>query len=114
MPVALQLAFGDGAPLLERLADAAVDAVGVDFYATALETPPIDYPKPVRAGVVDAASSLLEEPSELAAFARALRRRRPAAVTLTPNGDLLHVPEPIAHEKLRRLGVAAALLREAG
>jgi methionine synthase II (cobalamin-independent) len=113
VPVALQLAFGDAAPLLEPLADAPLDAVGVDFYATALDALPVDFPKVVLAGVVDAASSLLEEPSELLAFADSLRARRPAGLVLTPNGDLEHVPETIAREKLRRLGAAAAALREA-
>jgi methionine synthase II (cobalamin-independent) len=113
VPVALQLAFGDAAPLLEPLADAPLDAVGVDFYATALDALPVDFPKVVLAGVVDAASSLLVEPPELLAFAHSLRARRPAGLVLTPNGDLEHVPETIAREKLRRLGAAAAALREA-
>jgi 5-methyltetrahydropteroyltriglutamate--homocysteine methyltransferase len=113
VPVALQLAFGDAAPLLVPLAGAPVDAVGVDFYRTQLEAVPAEFPKVVLAGVVDAASSQLEDPSELAAFVQRLRARRPAGLVLTPNGDLEHVPEAIAREKLRRLGAAAAALREA-
>ncbi|HET7046160.1 MAG TPA: hypothetical protein VFI37_15035 [Gaiellaceae bacterium] len=113
VPVALQLAFGAAAPLLEPLADAPLDAIGVDFYATQLDALPLDFPKVVLAGVVDAASSLLEEPADLAAFALALRARRPAGLALTPNGDLEHVPETVAREKLRRLGGAAAAVREA-
>jgi 5-methyltetrahydropteroyltriglutamate--homocysteine methyltransferase len=87
--------------------------VGVDFYRTQLEAVPAEFPKVVLAGVVDAASSQLEDPSELAAFVQRLRARRPAGLVLTPNGDLEHVPEAIAREKLRRLGAAAAALREA-
>jgi methionine synthase II (cobalamin-independent) len=107
VPLALQLTFGDATPLLTPLADAPVDAVGIDFYATELEAVPVDYPKVLLAGVVDAASSLLEQPPELAAFARRLRDRCPAGVVLAPNGDLEHVPEQIAREKLRRLAAAA-------
>lgn len=113
VPVALQLTFGDAAPLLAPLAEAPVDAVGVDFYATQLDALPAGFPKIVFAGVVDAASSLLEEPSALADFVLALRARRPAGLVLTPNGDLEHVPETIAREKLRRLGGAAAAVRGA-
>ncbi len=101
VPCALQLPFADAAPLLAPLADARVDAVGVDLHATTLEAVPEGYPKPVLAGVVDATGSLLEEPLALAGTVRALRERCPAGVALTPNGDLQHVPEPIAREKLR-------------
>lgn len=112
VPLAVQLAFGNAAPLLGPLAQAPVDAVGVDFYATELEAVPAGFPKIVLAGVVDAASSLLEETHELATFARQLAARWPVGVALTPNGDLEHVPEAIAREKLRRLGLAAAALQE--
>lgn len=113
VPVALQLAFADASPFLEPLAEAAVDAVGIDFHATAIEALPVGFPKVVLAGVVDAASSLLEEAEELASFAGALRARKPAGVVLVPNGDLEQVPAPVAHEKLRRLGAAAALRESA-
>lgn len=107
VPLALQLVFGDAGPLLPRLADAPLDAVGVDFYATRLVAVPNGFPKLVLAGVVDAASSQLEEPTELASFAARLRERCAAGVVLTPNGPLEHVPEAIAREKVRRLGTAA-------
>ena len=111
VPVAVQLTFGDGTPLVESLADAELDAIGIDFRATPLDALPVGCVKPILAGVVDSASSLLEEPHELAAFARTVRARVAAPVALTPNGDLEHVPERIAREKLRRLGAASALLR---
>lgn len=113
VPVALQLPFGDASPLLPALAGAAVDALGVDLRATPVGSVPEAFSLPLLAGVVDAASSLLEDPGELLDVALALRRRSTAPVVLTPNGDLEHVPEAIAHEKLRRLGAAAAALREA-
>jgi 5-methyltetrahydropteroyltriglutamate--homocysteine methyltransferase len=107
VPVALQLAFGDASPLLAPLAAAPLDGVGVDFYATELDAVPTEFPKVLLAGVVDAAGSQLEQPDELAAVARRLAARRPAGILLTPNGDLEHVPETIAAEKVRRLGAAA-------
>jgi 5-methyltetrahydropteroyltriglutamate--homocysteine methyltransferase len=112
VPLVLQLPFGDAAGVLDALVDAPVAAVGVDFYSTALEAVPEDYPKEIAAGVVDARSSALEAPEELAGFADALLERRPAGISLTTSGDLQFVPEPIAREKLLRLGRAAALVRE--
>jgi 5-methyltetrahydropteroyltriglutamate--homocysteine methyltransferase len=112
VPYALHLPFGDAAPLLEELADASVDAVGIDFYATALDSIPEDYPKEISAGIIDARSSALEDPSELARFASELGLRNPAGISLSVNGDLQFVPEPIAREKLARLGRARALVTE--
>ncbi|HWB56214.1 MAG TPA: hypothetical protein VG479_04685 [Gaiellaceae bacterium] len=112
VPLVLQLPFGDAAGVLDALVDAPVAAVGVDFYATALESVPEDYPKEIAAGVVDARSSALEAPEELAGFAEALLERRPAGISLTTSGDLQFVPEPIARAKLLCLGRAAALVRE--
>jgi len=49
VPIVLQLPFGDAAGVLDALVDAPVAAVGVDFYATALEAVPEDYPKEIAA-----------------------------------------------------------------
>ena len=105
--LAVQFTFGDAAPLLAGAAALPVDAVGVDFYATAADAVPDGFPKQLLAGVVDARSSALEDPLELRRFAEELGRRAPA-VALVPNGDLQFVPEPIAREKLTRLGRARA------
>lgn len=111
-PLALQLPFGDASAVLGDLAEAPVAAVGVDFYATPLDAVPHGYPKEVVAGVVDARSSALEDPLELAEFARAVGERA-AGVALAPNGDLQFVPEPIAREKVLRLGRTRVSLEEA-
>jgi 5-methyltetrahydropteroyltriglutamate--homocysteine methyltransferase len=111
-PLTLQLPFGDAAKVLPALADAEVDAIGIDFYATSLDAVPQGYPKEIVAGVVDARSSALESPDELARFAGELLAREPGGVSLAPNGDLQFVPEPIAREKLARLGQAATGLSE--
>ncbi len=111
-PLALQLPFADAGPILPALAEAGVSAIGVDFYSTSLDAVPQGYPKEILAGVLDARSSALESPGELARFAGELLAREPAGVALTPNGDLQFVPEPIAREKLARLGQASAGLAE--
>jgi 5-methyltetrahydropteroyltriglutamate--homocysteine methyltransferase len=111
-PLALQLSFGDAKSVLAQLAEAPVEAIGVDFYATSLDSVPDDYPKEIMAGVIDSRSSALESPSEIAAFVDQLSRRRPAGLSLSVNGDLQFVPEPIAREKIGRLGRSQTELRE--
>jgi 5-methyltetrahydropteroyltriglutamate--homocysteine methyltransferase len=104
-PLALQVTFGDVGPLLPRLAELPVDGLGIDFYATRLEAVPEDLDKLVLAGVVDARGSLLEDPLEIAQFARRLGARV-ERIALTPNGDLQFVSERVAREKIARLGRA--------
>jgi len=113
VPVALWLPFSDASGLLEELADAPVAAIGVDFYATPLDAVPQDYPKQIMAGIIDARSSVIEDSSELARFVGELGLRKPAGLSLVPNGDLQFVSEPIAREKLARLGAAKTPLEEA-
>jgi 5-methyltetrahydropteroyltriglutamate--homocysteine methyltransferase len=113
VPLALQLVFGDASPLLDELAEAPVAAVGVDFYLTPADALPEDYPKEVLAGVVDARSSALEDPDVIARFVDQLMARRPAGISLVPNGDLQFVSEKIAREKLVRLGRARQTIGEA-
>jgi 5-methyltetrahydropteroyltriglutamate--homocysteine methyltransferase len=110
VPLALHLPFGDASGVLDALADAPVSAVGVDFYATSLDAVPDGFPKELAAGIIDVRSSALENPDELAAFAETLLERNPAGVALTVNGDLQFVPEPVAREKVLRLGRARTLL----
>jgi 5-methyltetrahydropteroyltriglutamate--homocysteine methyltransferase len=113
VPLALQLVFGDASAILDGLADAPVAAVGVDFYLTPIAAVPEEYPRELLAGVVDARSSALEEPAEIASFVEQLADRSPAGISLVPNGDLQFVSETIAREKLVRLGRARVALQEA-
>jgi methionine synthase II (cobalamin-independent) len=112
VPYLLQLPFGDASAVLAALAEAPVDAIGVDFYATPLESVPDAYPKEIAAGIIDARSSALENPEDVAAFCEELVRREPGGLSLTVNGDLQFVPAPIAREKLARLGRARAAVPE--
>jgi len=113
--LALQLSFCDASRVLEQgLGELPVDAIGIDFYGTHLADVPKGFDKLLLAGVVDARSSALEDPRELASFAERLRNEREIEqVALVPNGDLQFVSEPIAREKVLRLGAAKTATVEA-
>jgi methionine synthase II (cobalamin-independent) len=113
--LALQLTFGDARKLLESgAAELPVAALGVDFYATHLTDVPRGLDKLLLAGVVDARSSALEDPREIALFAQRLREEREVErIALVPNGDLQYVAEPLAREKVSRLGKAKTATTEA-
>jgi len=113
--LALQLTFCNARePLQNGLAELPVDAIGIDFYATHLADVPKGFGKLLLAGIVDARSSALEDPRELADFAERLRNDREVEhVALVPNGDLQFVSERIAREKLQRLGAAKTATVEA-
>jgi methionine synthase II (cobalamin-independent) len=106
--LALQLTFCDARVALESgLAELPVDAIGVDFYLTHLTDLPKGLEKLLLAGVVDARSSTVEDAGEVAGFARRLQEEREVErLVLVPNGDLQFVAQPIAADKLRRLGTA--------
>jgi 5-methyltetrahydropteroyltriglutamate--homocysteine methyltransferase len=108
--LALWLEFGDCGRILPEAAELPVEAIGVDFYATQLEDVPSGFDKLLLAGVIDARSSMLEEPREIAGFVERLDVER---IALVPNGDLQYVSEPIAREKLARLGKAKTATTEA-
>jgi 5-methyltetrahydropteroyltriglutamate--homocysteine methyltransferase len=112
LPLALQLPFGDAGELLGELLELPVDAIGVDFYSTDVRALPRPFPKTLLAGVLDARNSLLEEPEEVARFARRLLEELEGELHLVPNGDLQFVPEKIARQKVLRLGEAARILKE--
>jgi 5-methyltetrahydropteroyltriglutamate--homocysteine methyltransferase len=112
--LALWLTFGNAQRLLgDGLGDLSVDAIGVDFYATPASAVPTEFGKLLLAGVLDARSSVPEEPREIAGFVERLRERGVEEIALVPNGDLQYVSEPIAREKLARLGRAKTATTEA-
>jgi 5-methyltetrahydropteroyltriglutamate--homocysteine methyltransferase len=110
-PLALWLEFGDAKPALEKgAAELPVDGLGIDFYATHVDDLPSGFDKLLLAGVIDARSSLPEEPREIAAFVERLEVER---IALVPNGDLQYVSRQVAREKLARLGKAKTATTEA-
>ncbi|TML17206.1 MAG: hypothetical protein E6G31_01195 [Actinobacteria bacterium] len=105
--LALWVTFGSAEQLFEQgLANLPVDAIGVDFFATKANAVPEGFDKALLAGVLDARSSVLEEPGEIAAFVGQLSARGVEEIALVPNGDLQYVSEAVAREKLARLGQA--------
>jgi 5-methyltetrahydropteroyltriglutamate--homocysteine methyltransferase len=105
--LALWVTFGSADGLFDQgLADLPVDAIGVDFYATKVSSVPEGFGKTLLAGVLDARSSVPEEPSEIAEFAGRLREHGVEEIALVPNGDLQYVSDAVAREKLARLGKA--------
>ena len=113
--LALQLTFCDArAPLEQGLGELPVDAIGIDFYGTHLSDVPKGLDKLLLAGVIDARSSTLEDPREIASFAERLQNEREVEeIALVPNGDLQFVSQRIAREKLVRLGAAKTATVEA-
>jgi 5-methyltetrahydropteroyltriglutamate--homocysteine methyltransferase len=113
--LALQLTFCNARePLEQGLGELPVDAIGIDFYGTHLSDVPKGFDKLLLAGVIDARSSTLEDPRELASFAERLQNEREVEqIALVPNGDLQFVSERIAREKLLRLGAAKTATVEA-
>ncbi len=112
--LALWLTFGSAKRLLEQdLAGLPVDAIGIDFYATSAADIPEDFGKALLGGVLDARSSVLEEPREIAGLVEGLRERGVEEIALVPNGDLQYVSEQVAREKLARLGKAKTATTEA-
>jgi 5-methyltetrahydropteroyltriglutamate--homocysteine methyltransferase len=109
--LAVQFTFGDAKTVLEAgAADLPVQAVGVDFYATHTSDIPEGLGgKGLLAGVIDSRSSALEDPQEIAGFVAQLAVEE---IALVPNGDLQYVSEPIAREKLARLGKATTATAE--
>ena len=78
-----------------------------------MDSIPEGFEKLLLAGVLDARSSVLEEPREIAAFVQQLQDRGVSEVALVPNGDLQYVSEPVAREKVARLGKAKTATTEA-
>ena len=112
--LALWLTFGDAQKSFDAgLADLPVDAIGVDFYATKANAVPEGLDKALLAGVLDARSSALEEPREIAAFVGQLEAHGVKEIALVPNGDLQYVSEAVAREKVARLGKAKTATTEA-
>ncbi len=105
--------FGDAAPYADRLRTLPVDAVGVDFVETDLDALGTGWQVGVVAGCMDGRRSLLEEAETTARFAaRVAETLQPASLYLSSNSDLEFLPQPVAREKVLRLGEAAGRLKE--
>jgi 5-methyltetrahydropteroyltriglutamate--homocysteine methyltransferase len=104
--------FGDASQVIETLLDFPVDSIGIDFYATSVDSlKEYDFNKVLGCGCVDGRNSLLESPKELKMFvSRARESLEPPDIYLTPNCDLEFLPETVAEKKVRLLGETKRLV----
>jgi len=102
----IQTYFGDASRVIETLLDFPVDSIGIDFYATSLDSlKEYDFNKVLGCGCVDGRNSLLETPTELKTFVSRVRESlEPSDIYITPNCDLEFLPQTVAEKKVRLLG----------
>jgi methionine synthase II (cobalamin-independent) len=102
---ALHLYFSDPEPVLDAVLDLPVDAVGIDFYATSLESiAKHTFNRELDCGCIDGRNSLLESPEELSKFVHSVEREvEPKRITVTPNCDFDFLPYLVAEKKTRLL-----------
>lgn len=106
--------YADVAPLADRLRGLPVDAVGVDFDETDLDDLPAPWGTGLVAGVLDGRRSVVESAPDVAAFASAVAERlEPTELFLSSGSELELAGPQVAPKKVRVLGEAARLLREA-
>lgn len=117
MPVEIWLHtyFGDASNILPTLLKLPVEAVGIDFIQTPLDS--IESSsfknKLLLCGCVDARNSLLEKPSWIADFSSRVRATlNPKGVVILPNTDLKYLPRDYADKKLKAIGDAAKILKK--
>jgi methionine synthase II (cobalamin-independent) len=111
--VVLHLPFGDAAPHAERLRRLPVDAVGIDFVETDLDSLGSTWEVGLLAGCLDGRRSPLEDPEAVARFvADAAERLAPPTLYLSSNSDLELLPRDVARDKVLRLGEASSRLKE--
>ncbi|MGH2677729.1 MAG: hypothetical protein ACRDHB_05155, partial [Actinomycetota bacterium] len=110
----LHVYYGDASPHADRLTRLPVDAVGVDFGETDLESLPASWPVDLVAGCVDGRRSVVEAVDDVVALATRVRDRlQPSALYLSSGSDLELLGPEVARRKVEVLGQAARRLREA-
>jgi 5-methyltetrahydropteroyltriglutamate--homocysteine methyltransferase len=104
--------FGDSSKVIETLLDYSVDSIGVDFYATSLDSlTDLDFNKGLGCGCIDGRNSLLESPNETKDFVSKTRKQlEPKNLIVIPNCDLDFLPQPVAEKKVRLLGQVGKLV----
>jgi len=99
--------FGNTAELVKTLAESdVVDVLGIDFVTTPLSSLPKKLDKDIIAGVVDGRNSLLEEKNVIKSFVeKAIKHFGDKTIYLSNNSDLDLLPETVAKEKIKLLGI---------
>ncbi|MDP8956280.1 MAG: hypothetical protein M3N24_04885 [Actinomycetota bacterium] len=105
--------FGDAAPVIDRLRNLPVDAVGIDLVETDSEALGKDWSIGVLAGCVDGRSSIVEPVDGTVELVRRLADVVGAPrFYVSSNCDLEFLPRDVAREKVLRLGEIARRLKE--
>ena len=108
----LHVYFGDARPHLDRLRRMPVHALGVDLVETDPDSLGSGWDIGLLTGALDGRSSLMEDPSEVAAFLRRIAEQvQPPALYVSSNSDLELLPRDLAAQKVRTLGAVATQLR---
>jgi 5-methyltetrahydropteroyltriglutamate--homocysteine methyltransferase len=111
--IVLHVYFGDAGPHAGFLRSLPVDAVGIDFVATDLDSLGTGWEVGILAGCLDGRSSLVESLEDTAAFARRVAEKlQPPALYLSSNCELEFLPRDVARQKVLRLGEAARSVKE--
>jgi methionine synthase II (cobalamin-independent) len=113
----LQTFFGNFSQILPEALEFPVNHLGIDLYETCVETlEKYEFDKGVALGLIDARSSLVENPSELAKLAKqvvkAIYPSNLEEIFVCPNCDLEFLPWERAKEKIKVLGMLAKQLEE--
>ena len=101
----LQTYFGDAGPVIDDLLDYPVNCIGLDFYATSLESlEQHDFNLELGCGCIDGRNSLLETANMLSKFVADVDKRlSPKNIIVGPNCDLDFLPQKVAERKVRLL-----------
>lgn len=107
--------FGNLKRIFPGVLDFPVDAVGVDVTSTNLaELAPHAFDKGLVLGAFDGRNSLVESPAEVVELCKhAQEKLDPDWLAIAPSCELELCPRPVAERKLKALGEALALGREA-
>ncbi len=106
--------FGDAGPLIGRLGQLPVSAVGVDITETDVGALAGPWETGLLLGCLDGRSSLVEDVDlTVALAAKIFEATRPPRLLLSSSCDLDLLPRPLADRKVRVLGAATQQLREA-
>jgi 5-methyltetrahydropteroyltriglutamate--homocysteine methyltransferase len=110
--VVLHTYFGDAAPLAERLRRLPVDAVGIDFVETPLESLSRPWDTGLLVGAIDGRRSVVEDVDGTVAFVlRAAETLSPSRLLVSSGSDLELLPAQVARQKIRLLSRVAGRLR---
>ena len=105
--------FGDAAPVMDRLRNLPVDAIGVDLVETDTDALGKGWNVGLLAGCIDGRSSIVEPLDATVQFVRGVAKTVDAPrIYVSSNCDLEFLPRDVAREKVLRLGEIAQRLKE--